>query len=41
MQASQVHDYASRLLREHGDKAQLIVAGSANIAVGSCRPVNP
>ena len=26
MQASQVHDYASRLLREHGDKAQLIAA---------------
>ena len=26
MQASQVHDYASQLLREHGDKAQLIAA---------------
>ena len=26
MQASQVHDYATRLLREHGDKAQLIAA---------------
>jgi hypothetical protein len=26
MQASQVHDFASRLLREHGDKAQLIAA---------------
>ena len=25
-QASQVHDYATRLLREHGDKAQLIAA---------------
>ena len=26
MQASQVHDYASQLLREHGDNAQLIAA---------------
>ena len=26
MQISEVHDYASRLLREHGDKAQLIAA---------------
>ena len=26
MQMSEVHDYASRLLREHGDKAQLIAA---------------
>ena len=26
MQASQVHDYATRLLREHGDKARLIAA---------------
>lgn len=26
MQASQVHDFASRLLKEHGDKAELIAA---------------
>jgi hypothetical protein len=26
MQISEVHDYASRLLREHGDKAQLIAS---------------
>ncbi len=26
MQITEVHDYASRLLREHGDKAQLIAA---------------
>jgi hypothetical protein len=29
MQISEVHDYASRLLREHGDKAQLIAAQRA------------
>jgi hypothetical protein len=29
MQASEVHDYASRLLRDHGDKAQLIAARRA------------
>jgi hypothetical protein len=26
MQASEIHDYASRLLKDHGDKAQLIAA---------------
>jgi hypothetical protein len=26
MQASEVHNFASRLLKEHGDKAQLIAA---------------
>jgi hypothetical protein len=26
MQISEVHNYASRLFREHGDKAQLIAA---------------
>ena len=29
MQTSEVHNYASRLLREHGDKAQLIAAQRA------------
>lgn len=29
MQASEVHHYASRLLRDHGDKAQLIAARRA------------
>jgi hypothetical protein len=29
MQISEVHDYASRLLWEHGDKAQLIAAQRA------------
>jgi hypothetical protein len=31
MQASEIHDYASRLLKDHGDKAQLIAAqGQSN-----------
>lgn len=29
MQTSEVHNYATRLLREHGDKAQLIAAQRA------------
>jgi hypothetical protein len=29
MQASEIHDYASQLLRQHGDKAQLIAAQRA------------
>jgi len=29
MQMSEVHDYASRLLKDHGDKAQLIAAQRA------------
>jgi hypothetical protein len=29
MQTSEVHNYASRLLREHGDKARLIAAQRA------------
>ena len=29
MQASEVHDYASQLLKLHGDKAQLIAAQKA------------
>ena len=29
MQSSEIHDYASRLLKDHGDKAQLIAAQRA------------
>jgi hypothetical protein len=29
MQASEIHDYASRLRKDHGDKAQLIAAQRA------------
>jgi hypothetical protein len=29
MQASEIHDYASRLLKDHADKAQLIAAQRA------------
>jgi hypothetical protein len=29
MQAPEIHDYASRLLKDHGDKAQLIAAQRA------------
>jgi hypothetical protein len=29
MQSSEVHDYASRLLKDHADKAQLIAAQRA------------
>lgn len=29
MQASEIHDYASQLLKQHGDKAQLIAAQRA------------
>jgi hypothetical protein len=29
MQSSEIHDYASRFLKDHGDKAQLIAAQRA------------
>jgi hypothetical protein len=29
MQSSEIHDYASRLLKDHGDKAPLIAAQRA------------